>query len=193
MLTDLELWKRTTSGEEAAFSELFDRHAQKIYNYCFRCTANWAAAEDLTSATFLEAWRRRSEVILERDSLRPWLLGVATNLIRNAQRTNRRHAQALGRLGLGDAVQPDHADEAISRTDDERQMAVVLEEIDQLPIEEREVIALCIFAECSYEQAATSLSIPVGTVRSRLNRARRRLRETPGAAAWLDPIQEEVP
>ena len=192
MLTDLQLWESAASGEEAAFSELFERHAQKIYNYCFRCTADWATAEDLTSATFLEAWRRRSDVVPEQDSLRPWLLGVATHLIRNAQRGDRRYRQALSRVGLEDSVQHDHADEAISRADDEKQMSAVLEEIGRLPVEEQEVISLCILGECSYEVAAASLSIPVGTVRSRLNRARDRLRASQ-VSAWLDPIQEEVP
>jgi RNA polymerase sigma-70 factor, ECF subfamily len=60
---------RTPSG----FGRLFERHGRAVYNYCFRRTADWSAAEDLTSVVFLEAWRRRKDLRLDGDSLLPWL------------------------------------------------------------------------------------------------------------------------
>ena len=64
--TDGDLWRRAVDGEPDAFGVLFERHAQAVYNYLFRRTADWALAEDLTSVVFLEAWRRRTDVRLER-------------------------------------------------------------------------------------------------------------------------------
>src|SRR5712691_8826257 len=96
--SDLELWERARRGDHAAFGALFTRHARPVYNFCFRRTADWALAEDLTSAVFLEGWRRREQVRLAGPSALPWLLGVATNLLRNQRRSLRRYRGALARL-----------------------------------------------------------------------------------------------
>jgi RNA polymerase sigma-70 factor, ECF subfamily len=158
----------------AEFAALFDAHANAVYNFCFRRTGVWALAEDLTSVVFLEAWRRRRDVDLVNEPPRPWLLGVATNLLRNHHRSLRRHRAALERLPRSDST-PDHAEELAERMDAERQMGEILEVIDRLPRREREVLALCVWGEVSYEEAARALRIPVGTVRSRLARARTHL------------------
>ncbi len=76
---DRELWARAADGDEAAFSELFERHAESLWNHAYRLTGSWSSAEDLTSMTFLIAWRRRAEVTLVRDSALPWLYTVATS------------------------------------------------------------------------------------------------------------------
>ncbi|HUC22490.1 MAG TPA: sigma factor [Streptosporangiaceae bacterium] len=57
---DAALWQAAAAGEHAAFGQLFDRHATAVYNYLYRRTADWSAAEDLTAAVFLQAWRRRT-------------------------------------------------------------------------------------------------------------------------------------
>ncbi len=173
--TDLELWRRAAAGQAAAFGALYERHARPVYNHCFRRTASWAQAEDLTSAVFLEAWRRREEVRFSGDSLLPWLLGVAANLLRNQRRALRRFRVALARLPPP-AAEDDFADDVARRLDDERTMRRVLGVIGELPAKEREVLALCAWDGLSYEAAAIALGIPVGTVRSRLARARARLR-----------------
>ena len=173
--TDAELWAR---GDADAFGVLYERHARAVYNHCFRGTANWARAEDLTSVVFLEAWRRRAEVRLENESALPWLLGVATNVLRNGWRSRRRREAALARLRLDD--EPDFADNVEGRLDDERAMHDVLRLVSALPRRERDVLALCAWSELSYEETAVALDIPVGTVRSRLSRARARLRELRG-------------
>jgi RNA polymerase sigma factor (sigma-70 family) len=173
--TDAELWRLAASGEAAAFGVLFERHGRAVYNFCFRRTANWAAAEDLTSIVFLEAWRRRSEVRLKDGRALPWLLGVATNVLRNRRRSERRHRAALARLPLERG--PDFADDVDARLDDEQRMRAALRSVSKLPQREREVIALCAWAGLSYEDAAVALGLPIGTVRSRLSRARARLRE----------------
>lgn len=170
MKTDRELLQ-TPEG----FGALFERHARAIYNYCFRRTADWASAEDLTSVVFLEAWRKRKDVRLQGESLLPWLYGVATNVLRNRNRSLRRNRAALERLPR--SHESDFADDANERLDDEQRMSEILAAFRLLPQRDQDVLALCVWSELSYEQAAVALDLPVGTVRSRLSRARRRLRD----------------
>jgi RNA polymerase sigma-70 factor (ECF subfamily) len=174
-LTDAALWQRAAAGDTAAFGTIFERHATTVYNYCFRRTGNWAQAEELTAVVFLEAWRRRTQVQLERDEAIPWLLGVATNVLRNLRRSQRRHRAALERLPRERVA--DFAADVDARLDDERQMRATLRALDKLSRSDQDVLALCVWEELTYEQAALALGIRVGTVRSRLSRARARLRE----------------
>ncbi|MEV4287251.1 RNA polymerase sigma factor [Nonomuraea bangladeshensis] len=176
MSTDLELWSRAAEGSGEAFGALFDRYARDVYNHCFRRTADWSAAEDLTSVVFLEAWRRRGEVRIHRESALPWLLGVANNVLRNRHRSLRRHRAALERLPAR-AYEPDPAEDVAGRLDGERRMRAILALVDRLPPADREVLALCVWSELTYEEAAVALGVPVGTVRSRLSRARSRLKD----------------
>lgn len=157
-----------------AFGLLFEQHSTTIYNYCFRQTASWEAAEDSTSTVFLEAWRGRDRLVVQHDSVLPWLYGIATNVCRRQRRTLFRRQRALRRLPP-DLEQPDPADDVAGRVDDERRMADVLAVIDRLPTGERDVVALVVWEELDYQSVATALDIPVGTVRSRLHRARGRL------------------
>jgi RNA polymerase sigma-70 factor (ECF subfamily) len=174
--SDNELWRRAAAGEPAAFGALYERHARAIYNYLFRRCADWSLAEDLTSVAFLEAYRRRTSVAIEEDKVLPWLYGVATNILRNQRRSLRRHSDALGRLP---APEPAASTEAVAagRVDAERRMRAVLAALDDLTKDELDVLALCVWSDLSYDDAAAALAIPVGTVRSRLSRARRRLAE----------------
>ncbi|TNY35711.1 RNA polymerase sigma factor [Thermomonospora catenispora] len=186
--TDAALWSRAMGGDEHAFGELFDRHARAVYNYCFRRTADWSVAEDLTSVVFLETWRRRDQVRMNGDSLLPWLYGVATNVLRNHRRSLRRHRDALARLPL--PATPDETEDAAARVDAERRMREVLESIRSLPRRDQEVLVLCVWEGLGYAEAAEALGVPVGTVRSRLARARERLRRsghTKGATVSLLP------
>jgi RNA polymerase sigma-70 factor, ECF subfamily len=187
---DKELWARVKTGDEEAFGVLFDRHAERVYNYCFRRTADWAAAEDMVSAVFLEAWRRRLELELtsQDERLLPWLLGVATNLLRRRHRSKARLARALARLDPR-PQEADLADDALGRIADEQRMAAVLRSLRALSKGERDVLALYAWAGLSYKEVAAALGVPVGTVRSRLSRARLHLQTTPVAAL---PRKREV-
>src|SRR5690348_11778551 len=102
---------RVLAGDPEVFRELFDEHARSVYNLAYRLTGNWSAAEDAVSLTFLEAWRLRGRVAVDEDAgpLRPWLLGIATNVVRNVRRAARRHEDAMARLPRAE-VAPDHAD-----------------------------------------------------------------------------------
>jgi RNA polymerase sigma factor (sigma-70 family) len=143
-----------------------------------RRTASWSIAEDLTSEVFLLAWRKRAEVVFttEGGSVLPWLLGVAVNLARNRRRSDRRAVAAFARLDPN-VSEPDFAEDAAGRLADERQMRKVCAVFALLPAREQEVLALCAWADLSYEDCAVGLGVPVGTVRSRLSRGRAHLRE----------------
>jgi RNA polymerase sigma factor (sigma-70 family) len=95
---DQSLWARARSGDADAFGTLFERHMQAVYRFCFWRTADSALAEDLTSAVFLETWRKRARHELHAETMLRWLLGVASNLLRNQQRSARRREAALKRL-----------------------------------------------------------------------------------------------
>jgi RNA polymerase sigma-70 factor (ECF subfamily) len=159
-----------------ALAALFDRHGDRIYNHCFRATGDWAEAEDATATVFLEVWRHRSRVRLHEGSALPWLYGVATNVCRNLTRSRRRQRRALAALS-SPPIEPDHAERVTERVGSAERMQAVLAAIGDLPAGDREVLALVAWAGLTYEQAAAALDVPVGTVRSRLSRARARLHE----------------
>jgi RNA polymerase sigma factor (sigma-70 family) len=177
--SDESLWDTSARGDRQAFSELYKRHAGTIYNYLFRRLADWSEAEDLTAVVFLEAFRRRKDVVIVEGKLVPWLYGIATNVLRNRRRALWRHRHLVSQLAAqpGTAVTPDVA----ARAEASIQMRSVLKQIAALPRLQQDVISLCVWSGLSYEEAAVALGVPVGTVRSRLARARAALSELDGA------------
>jgi RNA polymerase sigma factor (sigma-70 family) len=172
-------------SEDAAFGRLFDRHAQAVYAFCARRTADLALAEDLTSITFLEAWRHRHRAPLgQADGALPWLLGVANNVLRNARRGQRRYRAFLERLPAP-SVAPAAEDQALARSVTEARLQDALDAISALSQGEQEVVMLVLWSDLPYEEAATALGIPVGTVRSRLSRARSKLQVSLCPASYV--------
>jgi RNA polymerase sigma factor (sigma-70 family) len=171
--SDADLWAR---GDEQAFGELYDRYAEAVWNHAYRLTASWSTAEDLTSATFLTAWRRRTEMTLVRDSALPWLFTVAGNLARSEFRRKARFSRLLLRVPRND-VQRDHADEVVSSLDHEARLSQVLQAVERLPRAEREAVELVLLGELSAAEAAAALGVAEVSVRSRISRARTRLRK----------------
>ncbi|MEW2179592.1 sigma-70 family RNA polymerase sigma factor [Streptomyces sp. NPDC005406] len=188
---------RIRAGDPQAFAELFDEYARTVYNHAYRLTADWAAAEDIVSATFMEAWRGRQRLDAEGGSLRPWMLGIATNLVRAQSRSNRRYkaaaAAATHAAGPGgEAAVADHADEVAGRLDDRNRLAATAQALSSLRRTEREVLSLCLWQSLDYAAAAQVLDVPVGTVRSRLSRARKKLKKL-ADAQLLDEFREPRP
>lgn len=174
---DLELVELVESGETEAFTQLYREHSSRIYRYCFRATASWSIAEDLTAQVFLEAWRKRSTVVADPEAgLLPWLYGVALNVVRNQRRSEIRYQRFRDRLSERDRV-PDFADEAVAHLDDERAMSVILQQLQRLSEKDREILQLCVWAELTADQAAVALGISTGAARTRLSRAKQALRE----------------
>jgi RNA polymerase sigma factor (sigma-70 family) len=175
VLDDSTLWARSRAGDHGAFGQLFERHARAIYNYCFRRLGDWGAAEDALSIVFLEAWRRREKELPD-GAVLPWLYGIATNVVRNRRRSERRYAAALARVPKSEN-EPDHSDSAAERIDRDRSSYGLVKLVSRLPKREQDAFVLCAWSELSYAEAAFALGVPVGTIRSRLSRARARLRE----------------
>jgi RNA polymerase sigma-70 factor, ECF subfamily len=185
--SDESLFRASATGDQQAFSELYERHARAIYNYLFRRLADWSEAEDLTAVVFLEAYRRRRDVVVFEGKLLPWLYGIATNVLRNRRRALWRHRDLIAQL----ADQPARAaPDASARAEAAEQMRAVLKRVATLPRRQQDAIALCLWSGLSYEEAAVALGVPVGTVRSRLSRARTALAEPDGAPGH-EPIDME--
>jgi RNA polymerase sigma-70 factor, ECF subfamily len=170
---------RIRAGDEGAFGALFREHGRAVYNHCFRLTGDWSVAEDCTSLVFLEAWRLREKVEPQGGGLLPWLLGIATHVIHRRRRVARRHRALMQRMPVPGLL-PDFADEVVGRLEDQDKIAAVRAALERLSRADREVLALCVWAGLDYAAAAESLGVPVGTVRSRLSRARRRLEKLAG-------------
>jgi RNA polymerase sigma-70 factor, ECF subfamily len=176
--SDAELWHRLRSADEDAFRELFMRHSTPVYNFCFRRTASWSVAEDATQATFTTLWRRavRGEVeALKLDSARPALLRMARNECSNANRSRDRHLTLVDRVRT---EQRPPADNTASWVEAESTMAVIRQALAALPANQRDVVELVAWSGLSLADAAAALKISVGTVKSRLSRARARLART---------------
>jgi RNA polymerase sigma-70 factor (ECF subfamily) len=131
---------RIRAGDPDAFAELYDESARSVYNHAFRLTADWSVAEDVMSATFVEAWRRRASIEAEGGSPRPWLLGIATNVSRSHGRGNRRYrAAASAAAGAGVTDVADCAEEIAGRLDDRRRIAATPTALASLKRPERVV------------------------------------------------------
>ncbi|MEV6490936.1 RNA polymerase sigma factor [Actinoplanes sp. NPDC051633] len=180
---------RLRAGDAAAFGQVFDDHARDVHRHALRTTGSWATAEDVVSLTFYEAWRLRERLLPDGDSLLPWLLGIATNVLRNTRRAARRHSAALARLHIEPV--PDFADEVVDRMRDADRLAAAVAALSRLRPADREVFTLCVWSGLDYAQAAEALGVPVGTVRSRLSRARARLRDL--TERELMPSHGQVP
>ncbi|MFJ8475380.1 RNA polymerase sigma factor [Kitasatospora sp. NPDC094011] len=167
---------RIRAGDAEAFGQVFEDHARTVYRHAVRMTGDRAVAEDVVSLTFLEAWRLRAKVAPDGESLAPWLLGIAGNVIRNTRRAARRHQRAMAKLPPC-PVAPDFAGEVADRIADAEELAAAKAAFARLRPADREVFALCVWEGLDHAAAAEALGRPVGTVRSRLSRARARLRE----------------
>jgi RNA polymerase sigma factor (sigma-70 family) len=188
---DPELLERAGSQPEV-FGELFRRHSRSVYAYCARRTGNLDLAEDLTSIVFMEAFRRRRKLQLSNASALPWLLGVANNVARNADRSVRRYRSALDRLPP-QANSTSSEDNAIERLAAQEAIARALEAISALTRAEQDVVLLVLWSELSYADAATALGIPIGTVRSRLASARAKFNGSATVTKTLTASREETP
>ncbi len=156
------------------FTLIFDRHYQSVYGYLSRRVGR-AIADDLAAETFVRAFERRSAYDRSADRALPWLLGIAVNLLAHHRRSEARQLRALAAARVPDSGEP-FADSAEGRADAAATRASLLRALEALDEYDREAILLYAWADLSYEEIATALGIPIGTVRSRLNRARRKMR-----------------
>jgi RNA polymerase sigma factor (sigma-70 family) len=173
---DVPTRSQLRAGDPVAFGALFDAFAGVVHRHAARWTGDPSAAEDVVSLTFLEAWRLRDKLLPDGGSVLPWLLGIATNVLRNTGRAARRHRAATARLPAPHP-EPDFADDLVDRMHDAARLAAAHRALGRLRRADREVFLLCVWTGLDYAGAAEALGVPVGTVRSRLSRARGKLRK----------------
>jgi RNA polymerase sigma factor (sigma-70 family) len=166
--------------EPDQFTVLFRRHAPQLQRYVVRRLGP-DAADDIVAETFLLAFRQRERYDQTRADARPWLYGIATNLIGRHRRSEIRLYRALARTGADPVTEPftDRVDDRVSAGNASRRLAAALA---RLSAELRDTLLLAAWGDLSYDEVATALGVPVGTVRSRLSRARSKLRQTLGDA-----------
>lgn len=172
--TDAEVIRRSRA-EPGQFGLIFDRHFDTIHRYLARRVGP-ALADDLAAQTFTEAFATRARYDLERPDAAPWLYGIATNLLRRHRRTEERQLRAYARTGVDPAFATD-LEAVIERLDARSNGPGLAAALAALHQRDRDVLLLFAWGDHSYEDIAYALGIPVGTVRSRLNRARRSMRE----------------
>jgi RNA polymerase sigma-70 factor (ECF subfamily) len=158
------------------FGAIFDRHASALRRYLVRRLGP-AESDDILGDVFRIAFERRGAYDPERPSARPWLYGIATNLVARHRRREVRRVRAVAKLAGTRVTADDHADVVSGVVDARERWAQVVDAVTSLPDGELDVLVLHVWEGLSYEDVAVAVGIPVGTVRSRLNRARRRLRE----------------
>jgi RNA polymerase sigma factor (sigma-70 family) len=162
--------------DPAVFGDLYDRHARALAAYLIR-RVGVAEGEGLLGELFRVAFESRHRYELDRADARPWLFGIAANLVMRYFRTAGRHRQAVGRLAARREVPApfdDQVAEDMAATERWTRVAAMIEELHE---RDREVLLLYAWEDLSYAQIGEALGIPTGTVRSRLNRVRTALRE----------------
>jgi RNA polymerase sigma-70 factor (ECF subfamily) len=165
---------RRSVDEPEAFTELFDRYADEVHRYAARRLGP-GAADDVMAETFTVAFARRGRFDLSRPDARPWLLGIATNLIRGQRRAELRRWRAMARVVVAAGDEPE-ADRITARLTAQAARGELAAALARLSADQRDVLLLHAWAELDYEQIAEALGVPIGTVRSRLHRARGVLR-----------------
>lgn len=172
MNTDSEIVRRSRQ-EAAAFGELFERHARAVVGFASR-RVGADAAEDVLSETFLVAFRRRASFDLRVDSARPWLLGIATRIIHRHRASEAKQLRSL-LAQPPERARPDDSDGLSDRLDASASLRELAPRVAALAKKDRDTLFLFAWGDLSYEETAQALGVPVGTVKSRLNRVRRLL------------------
>ena len=165
------------------FTAIFERHFDAIYSYAAR-RLGASLADDVSAAVFIEAFAGRTRFDLSQPDARPWLYGIATNLIRRHHRSEARRLKAYARAAGTTASDALDLDGRVDAAAAAPQLAAALQ---ALAAPDRDALLLFAWADLSYEAIAIATDVPVGTVRSRIHRARARLRTELGDTA-LAPI-----
>lgn len=168
-MTDNAIIQRSLN-DPAAFGEIFDRHFVRIHGYLAR-RAGGQAADDLAGETFAVAFAARERYDMSYDSAAPWLFGIATNVLRGNRRAWTRAKRMLEHLPV--PVEAPSEDRSLDTMDARRRAATLGPLFRRLSEQDTATLLLYAWEDLTYEEVAAALDIPVGTVRSRLNRVRR--------------------
>jgi RNA polymerase sigma-70 factor, ECF subfamily len=179
--TDAEIIEASWT-QPRRFEAIFDRHYQPVRAYLQR-RAGIQAGEDLAAETFVQAFKARTRYDTSRAEALPWLLGIGTNILRRHWRAERARLQAWTREASSRRDEEPGPEERAGELD-----PGLVEAVGRLRPGDRDALLLLVWAELSYQEVGEALGIPTGTVRSRIHRGRRMLRELLGGEA---AIQDE--
>ncbi|MET8150824.1 RNA polymerase sigma factor [Actinoplanes sp. NPDC049668] len=168
------------------FAELFERYFAGLHGYASR-RLDGAGGDDVAAETFLIAFRQRDRFDPARGSVRAWLYGIATNLIRSRRREEARGYLAYARAAAHPPDDPMHEERTTDRVAAAAARTRIVAALAGLPARDRDALLLVVWGELSHEETAAALGVPVGTVGSRLHRARRKIR------AALDDVDPTRP
>lgn len=172
--TDSEIIRRSLA-HPPSFGELFDRHARDVGRFIAR-RVGADIAEDIVSETFLVAFRKRSSFDTDWDSAKPWLFGIASVLVRKHRGAEASHWRTLDAWARqGDTLTDGDLDAAGARADARAAVIELMPLIRSLSRSDLDTLLLYAWGDLTYEEVGRALRVPTGTVRSRLNRVRRRL------------------
>ena len=173
---DADEWARARSGDPAAFGALFETHRDRVLWHAMRSVDSFHDAEDVAALVFLEAWRKKDAVRVVNGSVLPWLLVTTNYVARNFSRALHRHRSAMQSLPPA-RHHDDFAPAVNERIDAEPRRAAVRAAFGRLSATEQDVVSLCVIQGMTNTDAAATLGIPAGTVKSRLSRAKTKLAE----------------
>ena len=173
--SDAALWLDVVSGTERAFVVIFDRYRVRIFRAAYRRVLDVSQAEEAVAIVFLEAWRLRERVRIVDGSILPWLLAVTTRVTSNLARSQRRYGRMIARLPPPEEQEDPFVD-VDERVDRREHRQVLAAALTSLAPRDRAVVDLCLLEELTMVEAAAALDLPLGTVKSRLHRARAQLR-----------------
>lgn len=185
-ICDADLIQESRTRPEA-FALLFDRYADMLFRYSSRRLGP-EVAEDMVGETFLVAFSRRDSYDIAYRDARPWLFGILTKLISRHHRTEAARYRALQRSPLDTGPADCPADEVASGVTATASRPALAAALRTLAAKDRDVLLLVAWGDLSYAEVARALNIPTGTVRSRLNRARRKVR---AALGDTNPMHQE--
>jgi RNA polymerase sigma factor (sigma-70 family) len=174
--------------EPERFAVLFDRHAPHIHRYLAR-RAGRQAADDLVAETFLAAFAKRDRYDLGHPDARPWLYGIATNLV-NQHRRDEARQYRISQAATAEPEVPGHAERVAADVTAQAARALLAAALSALPAGDRDVLLLTAWEQLTYQEVSRALGIPVGTVRSRLNRARTKTRQVLAGTAAAATYEE---
>ncbi|MFG3703593.1 RNA polymerase sigma factor [Micromonospora sp. NPDC047670] len=181
-LTDAAVIERSLRDPES-FALIFDRHASHIHRYLAR-RLGAGTADDMVAETFLAAFRRRERYDVARPDARPWLYGIATNIVSQHRREEEREYR-LRQAYVPATSEVSHADRVATVVTAQSLRQMLLGALAELSTGDRDALLLIAWEQLTYDEAAAALGIPVGTVRSRLHRARRLLRDALGGDSTI--------
>jgi len=180
--SESDLLRLTAAGDEQAFRALYGQFQAPVYRFALHMSGSVAVAEDVTQEVFMTLIEKRSRFDASRGALRSYLIGMARNLLLRRFEADQRLVAFPDADSCNGAPAPhsdNHAIPSVPPPDPERSENIqrVRQAVLSLPADYRETVVLCELQEFSYDQAAEILGCPVGTIRSRLHRARTMLAE----------------